>query len=686
MSKKWYENVYRRNCIDTHIQDWDERFLSEIDPAKYVEMLVLSKVNSAVVYAVSHAGLCNYPTKVGQTHKGLKARDVLREVIDLCHQKEIKVVVYYSLIFNSWAYNNYPDWRIITADGREAAENSRYGVCCPNSPYRDFAVAQIEEICGNYEFEGIRFDMTFWPTVCYCPTCQKRYAEEVGEELPRIVDWLDPKWVTFQRKREEWLIDFAALATSTAKKKKPGATVEHQASTYTASWQLGVTNRISKQNDFLQGDFYGDALQGSFVCKLLYNLTENRPYGFETSATVSLRDHTTLKPKELLEAKAYAALANAGAFIFIDAIDPVGTLNENVYRRMGEVFNKTKEYEKYLGGEFCQDVAIYFSTESKFDPADNGKKVLEASDKMPHLDAALSVAKSLINNHILYGIVTKKNVNDLSQYQVLVLPNVLMMDEEEVEAFKNYVRNGGSLYASKYTSLNTKDGARKDDFLLADLFGVSYLGETKENFTYISPTEEGKYFFTGYSPKYPLSIYGPQLRIKARKGAKVLGNIVLPYTDPKDSSHYASIHSNPPGIITDYPAVVLNHYGEGKVIYVTGDLEDVEAHHDAFTLLIRSLSSKPFLLESDAPKSVEITVFHQENKKRYIINLLNFQKELPNIPVDEIKVGMRLGNRRIKRLIKLPEEEKLNYDIRKDHVEFIAPKLETFLMLALDYE
>ncbi|NQS89207.1 alpha-L-fucosidase [Patescibacteria group bacterium] len=154
-----------------HIPDWNEKFLSEFDPKEYVKMLVLSQVKSAVVYAHSHVGLCYYPTKVGHMHEGLKDRNIVGEVIDLCHQNEINVVIYYSLIFDSWAYHNHPDWRIIRVDGKEAAENSRYGVCCPNSPYRDYTVAHAEEICKNFNFKGIRFDMTFWPVVCYCPHC-----------------------------------------------------------------------------------------------------------------------------------------------------------------------------------------------------------------------------------------------------------------------------------------------------------------------------------------------------------------------------------------------------------------------------------------------------------------------------------------------------------------------------------
>ena len=91
--------------------------------------------------------------------------------------------------------------------------------------------------------------------------------------------------------------------------------------------QRRLAGRWWRRNDFLQGDFYGDALQGSFVRKLLEDLTPSRPFGYETSFSVSLQDHTARKSEALLEAKASAAIADAAAFIFIDAIDPVGTVN-----------------------------------------------------------------------------------------------------------------------------------------------------------------------------------------------------------------------------------------------------------------------------------------------------------------------------------------------------------------------
>jgi hypothetical protein len=687
MTVDWYRTAYRRNVIDMHITDWDERFLSQFDARNYVDMLRLSGAQSAVVYAHSHVGHCYYPTQVGHTHAGIKGRNILGEVIDQCHANDIAVVVYYSLIYDDYAYRQHREWRVIVANGQDAAEHSRYGVCCPNSPYRDYARAHAEEICRLFEFEGLRFDMTFWPAVCYCSHCQQRFAQEVGGELPRTIHWDDPQWVAFQRRRETWLSEFGAYMTAAVKACRADITVEHQASTYPLNWRFGVTTSLAPANDFLQGDFYGDALQGSFVRKLFSNLSPKQPYGFETSSAVSLQNHTATKPEALLRAKAFSCLADGGAFVFIDAIDPVGTLNRAVYERMGRVFAETRAYEPYVGGRMAQDVGIYLSTESKHDPADNGKAVDDAhlSNRVPHVEALVSVCKALIENHIPYGVISKRNLgDDLGRYQALILPKVLMLDEREMAALREYVRAGGALYASGKASLVTTDGRRHADFCLGDLFGVSYMGETAESFTYIAPANGAESLFAGYSARYPLGLPSPQAVVRALPGARILGHTVLPYTNPSDPRRYASIHSNPPGVATDSPAVVLNNYGQGRVIYVTTDLESYDIHHETLVSLVRLLA-QPFSFEASAPKSVEVTLFHQPEKKRLVVSLINFQKELPNIPVDGAIVRVRFDNRRVRELALLPERKAWPYEINCGYVELMAPKFETFCMFALDY-
>jgi len=688
--KEWFRSSYRRNLVDMHVEDWDPRFLSKLKPEKYVEMLKLANVKSAMVYANSHVGYCYWPTKTGHMHTGLNGRDFLGSVIKLCHKAGIDVVVYYSLIYNNWAYEQHPEWRIIDLNGQTSrqkrGQDGRYGVLCPNSGYRRFVLYQIGELCRGYEFEGVFFDMTFWPAVCYCPSCRERFAREEGESLSTIVNWDDPHWLKFQKKREQWLTEFAAMATSAVKGFKPEATVEHQTSTLPGPWRYGVNSALAEQCDFVDGDFYGGALQQSFVCKLFLNTTRYMPFAFSTSICFPrLSDHTTVKPKELIEAQAFLTVAHNGAFLIIDAMDPTGTLEKRRYRTIGGVYDKIRKYERFLGGELCQDVAVYFSLDSKMNFAENGRQASpEALEEyawtLPHLDAALGCAETLRAGHIPFGVITNRNLSELQRHQLVMLPNVLKLSDEEADAVKNYVAAGGSVYASKF-SLRSK---------LSELLGVSGLEETQEKTTYVAPTAEGKKHFPEVTREHPLSISDTQIKVKQGPDDGALATLVLPYTNP-DDSRFASIHSNPPGARTRFPAVIHKKFGKGSILWSSAATETFATkslkHRKVLASIVRFLAKEPFSFEASAPGCAEVVVFHKPDERRYLINVVNFQSEIgaPNIPVNGIKLRVRVKGRP-KKMLSQPEGKDVPFRQDGEYVVAKVPRLQTFRMLTLDYE
>ena len=682
---RWYQGSYRRNLVDMHIEDWDERFLSKLDPETYVGLLKKAHVQSAMVYANSHVGYCYWPTKTGEMHRGLRGKDIFGQITALCHKEGMDVIAYYTLIYNNWAYGHDPSWRIIDIKGRGSRERGgragRYGVCCPNSPgHRDFVERQLKELCTSYDFEGIFLDMTFWPAVCYCSWCKERFAKEVGGEIPTVIGWQDPRWLTFQKKREEWLVEFAAFATGTVKSCRSDITVEHQSSIYPANWIFGATLGLAEHNDYLGGDFYGGSAQQSFICKLYDSVTPNKPLEFMTSRCFpGLFDHTTLKSKEMLELHTYLTLAHNGAFLFIDAIDPVGTLNPKVYETMGQIFARSKDYEPYLGGSMCRDVGVYFSLDSKMDLADSGKPVDAAGWSVPHLDAALGASRILRENHIPFGVISKSNLKDTSPYQVIVLPNVLTLNQEEVEDLKRFVADGGSLYASGSVI----------PVLLKDVFGVSLEGETGERVTFMAPTPKGRTLvMPEVDPNYPLALFQPQAKARASNRDEVLATLTLPYTDPADGTKLASIHSDPPGIATDYAAVVYRPYGKGRVMWVAAPLETAEQapHKRVFAQMVRALSGNPFSFEADAPGAVEVTLFHQPDRKRFLVNAVNEQEQLPPIPVSNAKVRVRMDGKKAVGAALLPDEKPLPFAAKGEYVEVAVPELDIFHMLMVVYE
>lgn len=685
IKSKWYEKSYRRNLVDMHIEDWDDRFMSEFDPESYINMLKIAQIQSAMLYANSHIGYCYWPTETGVMHKGIKGRDILGELVDGCKKEGIDAILYYSLVYNNWAYENNPLWRIIDADGKAARDKAgveifggRYGVCCPNSGYKDFIIKQIEELCINYEFKGIFFDMTFWPFVCYCPSCKERYKKEVGGEIPKLIDWSDQKWVSFQRKREEWITEFAHIATGVIKKYNPDTSVEHQFSGACHPWTLGTTDSLVKASDYAGGDFYGGFTQQSFISKYYYSVTPNKPMEFMTSRCYpDLQAHTSMKPDEMLKIHNYLTLAHGGAFLIIDAIDPVGTLNQKVYEKIGEIFTESKEYEPFLGGDLCQDVAIYFNLEAKVNFSDNGKPSTTMTHSRPHMEAAVEASRTLKENHIPFGVVGSSNLEDLSEFQILIMPDVLMLAKEQADLIKKYVENGGSLYVSGNTPST----------FLKEVIGVDIQGTTEETITYISPKDSGKRFLTGMSEKYPLAIRGCQTIAKASCEHEVIGKVVLPYTNPSDEIRFATIHANPPGKVTDYPAIVNHKYGKGSVLWISAPLEveNQEPHKSIFVTMVRELATKPFRFEVDAPGIVEITLFHQPEYKRFILNIVNVQEQFPVIPISGIKVKVHLNNMKALKAVLLPLNEEIPIVMKEEYAEISVPTLVIFQMISVEY-
>ena len=88
---KWYQDVYRRNLVDMHINDTKKIYLSRFDAKKYFEYLKEARIQSPMIYLQSHTGLCNFETKAGKTHRFFKEHP--EEMKKLYTKKEMREVV-----------------------------------------------------------------------------------------------------------------------------------------------------------------------------------------------------------------------------------------------------------------------------------------------------------------------------------------------------------------------------------------------------------------------------------------------------------------------------------------------------------------------------------------------------------------------------------------------------------------
>ena len=685
----WIEGNYRRNLLDMHIDDWNEEFLSKVNPEEYAEALKNAGVQAAMVKAMPHTGLCNYPTKINRMHKGLKGYDFFGEVVKECHKRDIKVIAYFSQVFDNYAYDHHPDWRTVTVDGFNHKDfrdlgwfrNGRYGIVCPNNEdYRQYVKAHIEELNEMYDFEGMFLDMTFWPDVCYCPSCKKRYLEETGKEMPRIINWHDKEFRDFQLRREKWMAEFAAFTTKCIKDVHPECTVEHQMSMVASSWIHACTEWASNEVTYTGGDYYGGFLQQSFINKYYKNITPNLPFVYHTSrCDPELAFHTTTKSRDELLLHVITALVHNGAFLLVDAINPDGTIVPKVYNElMKSIYDETRPMEKYINGDLTSDVNIWFSSHSKFDPNDSGMRMQDKSFEPDYyMNAPLKMASILREDNIPFDVIGSKNLKDIKS-KILCLCHVSEILDEEMDDIEAFVKEGGILYVS-----GTIGHERLASLLGMEFNGVCNMERTVESFTYLDPTDEGKDIFEGFDALAPLSVPMNQYRVRFKEGeekkAKVFATLTLPYTIP-GSPKFSAIHSNPPGIHTGECAVFERNVGKGKIFYSSAPIETSKPYMSRQVvkrIMNHLLPKRSFY--SDAPKMVE-TLSWVKNGERYFA-LINEQEEMPILPVHDIFIKMP-GE--FKRATDLSTGRELDVTYADGMTSFRVEKLDVFKIIKLE--
>lgn len=639
-----------RLLLDMHIPDWDVDFLAQYDPARVVAAQIGARAGSVMVYCQSHLGLCYWPSAVGRRHNAMGDRDWLGESLIALRQADAEVFGYYSVIFNNEAFQAHPDWRIEPRPPLPgwAFHGQRYGQVCPNNTeYRSFVEAELTELFSRYRFDGFFYDMTFWRGVCLCDSCRERWRAEAGEEIPESIDWTDPAWCAFQSARERWLIDFTAFLNDLAQRHGVKI-VYHNFAVSLFNWKFGMSTALGEHNEFLGGDFYGDMDEQFLISRYMLNLSKTRPVEFMTSRCVHLTDHVSTKPLAQLQTQAFAALASSAAFRLIDAIDPRGTVCDAVYPVLGRVFERLEPYQAWLGGEPVEDVVIYLSDYSKMSSDENGRDHTDPASlslPSPHLTAARGAARALRQQQIPVGVITRKQLDSLAHYPVVVLPEALRMSAAEVAAFTSYVGGGGRLYVSGATGSYTLAG-RAESFLLRDCVGVEFLRPLPSKTLYLQPIDD---FWRGLClPQSLVCVHdGVQEVEVCASTVEVLGTVTLPYGYPHEGTledrHWSSIHSAPPGETSALPAVTRNAHGLGRVVYAATALERSE-HHVAvktFQWLIADLLDGGPSFRAVTFDHVWLTVFHQPERHRFVLHLLNYPANLPPVPVRSVRIVIR---------------------------------------------
>jgi hypothetical protein len=302
-----------------------------------------------------------------------------------------------------------------------------------------------------------------------------------------------------------------------------------------------------------------------------------------------------------------------------------------------------------------------------FDPEENGLSVAQAADlevfagpgkrasqqlfrkNPPHMKAVLGATRILRETHIPFGVVTNATLDQLRNYRAVMIPSVLALTPEQAEIFRSFVREGGVLYVSGPSSLDqlAEIGSR-----LEDVLGVRYLGTIGSVTTYLTPSDAEIRKVAW--PQENITFPGRMVQAKALPGAEVLATITLPY----------------PG--SEFVASPIESRSEA-------------VYAPLVSLLIHRCLPRPYRFELDTHRSVEMTLFHQNEKHRMLVGLLNTQVEAPRIAVGAtVRVHLPAGLQ-ARRVLFLPEQKEMAFAKAGPYVQFTVPPFKVVAMALVEY-
>ncbi|MFC1716808.1 hypothetical protein ACFL6S_24280 [Candidatus Poribacteria bacterium] len=263
----------------------------------------------------------------------------------------------------------------------------------------------------------------------------------------------------------------------------------------------------------------------------------------------------------------------------------------------------------------------------------------------------------------------------MGDFKVLCLANEASLTDEQAEAVRQFVAEGGGLIATHETSLYDEKAHKRPDFALADVFGASY-----EN---MLPAAVRQLRFT---ESHDIT-------------AGLVSSQELAYDEPhvitRLSSGKAFAHLIGEGLDANgVPGVIANEFGQGRVVYLPGRLDSIQcekltpAIERLFANAVRWVSRGKVPVEVDASAVVGVTLFDQPGRR--LLHLVNHNADTIEPydridPIENVMVKMRIPpGSRVTRFHSLWNKTDVPFQLKGDMIQFELSKLGEYEVLVAE--
>jgi hypothetical protein len=454
---------------------WAQLTLVENDPGKFDPDFWLSyfrKIHADGATLSAGGIVAYYPTDIQFHHRSswLGSSDPFGYFIDGCRKMNMSVIARTDPhAIRQDAAEAHPEWVAVTSSGEKRRHwaNNDLWVTCALGPYNfDFMSGVHKEIMEKYRPDAIFANRWAGHGICYCENCRKNFREYSGLELPEKADKNN---MVFQ-KYNEWntvrLKELWLLWDGIVRETKPEARfipngfpdkvitgqlsdivfTDHQArSGYNMPW---VNGRVAKE---LRASIGMKPLGGIFSVGVeeQYRWKDSVQTEAETRVWVAEGTANGMRP---WFTKFSGVLYDKRWLDIVDKIYQVHYRNEKYLRNVKPMAR--------IGLVYSEKIDNYGKEKWQQNAGDH-------SSGMYHALIESRLPFEMVNDRLM-------DADHLNDLKLLILPNIAVLSTQQCDQIRNFIMQGGSILATFETSLYDEAGRRRNNFGLADLFGVSY--------------------------------------------------------------------------------------------------------------------------------------------------------------------------------------------------------------------
>ncbi|MBI3696937.1 MAG: hypothetical protein HY238_19150, partial [Acidobacteria bacterium] len=631
---------------------WAQLTLVENDPGQFDPRFWLDyfrRTHSDGACLSAGGCVAYYPTKVPLHYRSawLKDTDPFGELVAGCRKLGMVVIARTDPhAAHQDVYDAHPDWIAVDAEGRRRRHwaSPELWVTCALGPYNfEFMTEVTREIVSLYRVDGIFSNRWSGSGMCYCEQCRRDFRAFCGLDLPRTSNPQDPARRNYILWRQQRLFELWRLWDAEIRKVNPNAC-------FIANAGGGALSELDMKTI---GELAPILFADRQARRGLAAPWSNGKNGKEYRATMGRKPIGGIFSMGVEERYRWKDSVQSEAEIRIWVADGVanglrpwftkfsGTLHDRRWLKVVEdVYNRYYRAEKYLRNEapLARVAMVYSQQTATF----YGAKVEEHTLGMYHALVEARIPFEMVHDRLL-------DAEHIDPFKVLILPNIAALSDRQCGLLRQYVERGGSLVATFETSLYDEWGARRKDFGLAPLFGVSFNGRVEgpmQN-SYLR-LEKPHPILAGLEDAERIVNGAYRLEVKANEPFPQRPLTLIPsYPDLPMEMVYPRVPK------TDIPEVYLRDLGKSRVVYIPWDIDRTfwetmaVDHGKLLRNAVEWAANEERPVTVTGPGVLDVTVWRQkESMTVHLVNLTNPMmmkgpfREL--IPIGEQRVVVRL--------------------------------------------